>query len=524
MNLSDDNKLEDIYPACRAILGPEGWRRLMRHVGRGGPGILSNLPEGHVVPDFLPDLARLEWCRHVAATSPEALPTEAGEFAINPTLEVLQLSWHVTALVTAPEDAPAPRPGEEWALIRRDPFTGEVRVETADESQLLVLKVVADGLPLEQAAVGGLTVGQVEAAMLSAVEDGILIGPPSEIRREPEVFPQDPPREFLAARGFVLQWHITHACDLHCRHCYDRTKRGAPPTERALAVLEDLHAFCRSKHVRGHVCFTGGNPFLYEPLFDVYRAAHHHGFSTSILGNPVPRDALEKLIEIRMPGYYQTSLEGLPEHNDTIRGKGHFASVIVFLGVLRDLGISSAIMLTLTKDNMGQVLPLAERLRGHTDHFTFSRLSPVGEGADLLLPSREEYEAFLESYVTAADGNPILGLKDNLINIVRHRRGRRPFDGCTGYGCGAAFNFLALLPDGEVHACRKFSSPLGNAYERCLADIYDSDLAQRYRRGSEACRGCRLRPTCGGCLAVTSGHGLDIFAERDPHCFMETPS
>ena len=30
-----------------------------------------------------------------------------------------------------------------------------------------------------------------------------------------------------------------------------------------------------------------------------------------------------------------------------------------------------------------------------------------------------------------------------------------PFGGCTGFGCGAAFNFMAVLPDGEVHACRK---------------------------------------------------------------------
>ncbi|NDY43751.1 hypothetical protein G3N55_13020, partial [Dissulfurirhabdus thermomarina] len=40
--------------------------------------------------------------------------------------------------------------------------------------------------------------------------------------------------------------------------------------------------------------------------------------------------------------------------------------------------------------------------------------------------------------------------KDNLLNALLHREGLPLSDGCTGYGCGAAFNFIALLPDGEA--------------------------------------------------------------------------
>ena len=120
-----------------------------------------------------------------------------------------------------------------------------------------------------------------------------------------------------------------------------------------------------------------------------------------------------------------------------------------------------------------------------------------------------------------ADDNSIICLKDNLINIVLQQRGMEPFGGCTGFGCGAAFNFVTLLADGEVHACRKFPSLLGNVHEQGLADIYDSEIARRYRTRTSACRTCSLRPVCGGCMAVTYSHGLDVFQDRDPYCFIE---
>ena len=159
-------------------------------------------------------------------------------------------------------------------------------------------------------------------------------------------------------------------------------------------------------------------------------------------------------------------------------------------------------------------------LRELTDDFTFNRLSMVGEGANLQLPTRDEYEAFLKTYMNAAESNPIMGLKDNLINIVRHQEGGQPFGGCTGYGCGAAFNFISVLSDGEAHACRKFPSAIGNVIEQSIADIYDSDAAQRYRSGCSGCRDCPIRPVCGGCLAMAHSHGLNVFDERDPFCFM----
>jgi len=176
-------------------------------------------------------------------------------------------------------------------------------------------------------------------------------------------------------------------------------------------------------------------------------------------------------------------------------------------------------MLTLTAANMDQVLPLAELLRDRTDVFHFNRLALFGEGANLAMADRGRYRQFLESYLKAAGSNPVMGSKDNLINILLHEQGADLFGGCAGYGCGAAFNFVTLLADGEVHACRKLPSPLGTIRERTLSQLYDSDLAKRYRLGPAACNGCPVRVACGGCLAVAKCCEVATFTEKDPFCF-----
>ena len=335
----------------------------------------------------------------------------------------------------------------------------------------------------------------------------------------------DDPSLRRRADKFTLQWHLTHACDLHCLHCYDRSKLAGPKLHQAMAVLDELERFCEAHEVRGNVCLSGGNPFLYKGFFDVYASAAERGFGLSILGNPVGEEELDRLCAIRKPGYFQVSLEGLEEHNDHIRGEGFFERVMEFLPLLKARGIQAVVMTTLTSGNIDEVVPLARLLHGKADRFAFNRLAQVGEGASLGIPDKETYGRFMIDWMeagqqTASNGRSFLGYKDNLFNIDRHELGQKLYGGCTGFGCGAAFNFVALLPNGDVHACRKFPSMLGNIGQTPLTEIYASEGAARYRRGCTDCDGCAIRHRCGGCLAVSYGHGLDVFEERDPQCFM----
>lgn len=525
---------EDInatYPLCHSFVTDTTWEALAHAFHKTkAPGAFPDLISSNNaeldLPPFLQALAAVEKTVHALARSAEAFPKHIIQHELNPTLALFELDWEIAHLfVQAPSARRTPpRRAHAWTMVWLDPQDRAVRVEVASDEELLAIKILAEDISPEAAAgAAGVVPGTIDRAISAAVRNGIVLAPPSLIRRDATLLPDGTPDALIAARTFTLQWHITNACDLSCKHCYDRSTRSPLTLDQSLRILGDLRHFCRERHVRGSVCFSGGNPFLHERFFDFYETAAANGFITSVLGNPVPRADIERLLSIQKPGYVQVSLEGLPKHNDSIRGKGSYQRAIAFLETLRHLGISTAVMLTLTKDNMDQVLPLAERLRSHTDHFTFNRLSCVGAGASLRLPEPNAYAAFLRSYVDAARDNPIMGFKDNLINAVLHERGAPLFDGCTGFGCGAAFNFVALLPDGEVHACRKFPSRLGNILAEDLAAIYDGELAERYRRGPAECRSCTLRAVCGSCLSAANSQGIDIFEQRDPFCFFRNP-
>lgn len=324
-------------------------------------------------------------------------------------------------------------------------------------------------------------------------------------------------------KTFTLQWHLTNACRFHCRHCYDRSERQGLPLKRALQIISDLEYFCKRCRIKAHISFSGGDPLLSPYFWELYRVASEKKIQVSILGNPVSREIIRRLLEIQPPASYQVSLEGLCQHNDYMRGEGHYDQTFLFLKEARKAGLRTHVMLTLTSANLDQVIPLGEQLRGITPRFTFNRLSQVGEAAKLHLPSKQEYIGFLRQYESACRTNPVLACKDNLFNIIQYQASRSYGRGCTGYGCGAAFNFVALLPDGQVHACRKYPSLIGNILNMGLFELYNSSAAQTYREGSLACRQCRIRNVCGGCPAVTYGCGLDPLVERDPYCFIHDP-
>jgi len=526
------DKINAFYLLSRSVVGTDLWDRNVKPADAvPAPDALFSIlhAAGVALPGYLHDLLRIEHELWLVGGRASSIPSSVDALAVNPTVAVHEVHWRGLCGLFEPVPGPAVEPveGPERILLWFDQREKKARIKPASNDDLLALKMAAESISTESvAATGKVTVSAMEALIDRAVRQGLLLAPPSLLRRDPLVFRAVRPgdEEFLSSDSFTLQWHITQVCDLHCKHCYDRSDRSPLTLEQAVRVLDDLRAFCRDRRVRGAVSFTGGNPLLHPQFNEIYRAAADRGFVTAILGNPAPRGRIEEIMAIQQPVFFQVSLEGLREHNDNVRGAGHFDRIMAFLDVLRELGIYSMVMLTLTRDNMDEVIPLAELLREKADVFHFNRLALFGEGANLKLPDRTRYRKFLEDYLAAAETNPVMGIKDNLINILRREKGVDLFGGCAGYGCGAAFNFLSLLADGAVHACRKLPSPIGNLHCQSLAAIYDCEEARRYRLGPSACRDCEVRPACGGCLASTLSSGLNIFEDKDPFCFISEAS
>lgn len=478
------------------------------------PDLLEQFP-------FLPELAEVEILRDKLYQNPPDVPNEVTSWQIHPGIELLEVSWSGFPELFMDEKIIPARKNSIVMFLPQGHKTKPILLNP-DNNILLALKIVAENLDLLTLAKElDTSVPYLQNVLQLGVINGIILQPPSKLTRAQNFCsPRTSFKNFLTTNTFTLQWHITQNCDLHCRHCYDRSQRREVSLVEGKKVLDQLYNFCKHYRVVGQVSFTGGNPLLHPVFLELYREAHERGLMTAILGNPTGPKTLEKILKIQNLEFYQVSLEGLRDHNDYIRGQGHFDRVMQFLELLKEMDIYSMVMLTLTRDNQDQVLPLAEKLRSKVDLFTFNRLAMVGEGAALASAPTENYRGFLHSYMEAAKSNPHMRLKDNLFNILLAEQGREVGGGCAGHGCGAAFNFVSLLPDGQVHACRKLPSPVGDINQDDLITIYESDEAKRFRMGSSGCSGCRLHPVCGGCPAVTHGFGQNELTAIDPYCFL----
>ncbi len=477
-------------------------------------GLLATWP-------FLVELAEVELLLE-QPTVTENLPEDIDGYHLVPGVELLQVSWSgFSQLLNGKEIIPEQK--EELLLIVPQGQGKRPLISVADNNSLLALKIVVENLDLRKLAEElDVSVSDLQSLLRYGVAQGLLAAPLSRMIRPPGFALHTSGFEnSLRTNGFTLQWHITQTCELNCRHCYDRSQRKDVGLAEGTALLDQYYTFCDRYHVRGQVTFTGGNPILHPQFEQLYLAAHERGFKIALLANPASKEVLEKLVTIQMPEFYQISLEGLEQHNDYIRGKNHFQRSIKFLDLLKEMDIYSMVMLTLTRANLDQVLPLAEILRERVDSFTFNRLAMVGEGAALVSVEPAKFRDFLVRYRKAAEKNSIMRFKDNFFNLLSCQEDQPLQGGCTGYGCGAAFNFVSVLPDGQVHACRKFPSPIGDLNQQDFISIYESEMAVKYRKGSTSCFHCKIRPVCGGCLAVSYGFNKDPLESLDPYCFLE---
>lgn len=487
------------------------------------PMFLKTLAPKLGLEDFIVELSQAEAAIFEAEKAKIPCPNHESDFPIlNPSVEIIQTDWQLEDIIGMHGQEP-PLRQRGFLIIWKHPHTLEVFCEKANQEELLCAKMAVENLSVELVAQENQTTQlEIQQALLRCCRKGILIPPASKLTRNPKTLPPQSADCFNAtADSFTLQWYVTSECELNGARCSQPLQPQEVSIEQASKVLADLWDFCLKRHVDGHICFSGGNPFLHPQFMDIYQLASKQGFSTSLQATPVSSQQLEQMIKIQQPSCFQVRIEGLEKHDNQINGKNHFSQTIKFLNLLDEMDISSAVVLTLTKDNMGQILELADFLQDKTDYFTFRRLSPISQGTNLNLPEKEEFYNFVKHYVCASEKNPTMEYRDNLINIELSRRGWQLFDGCTGFGCGAAFNFIALLSDGQAHACQHFPSPIGNIYQSTIAQIYDSSQAEKYRAGSRACLKCRFKPVCGGCMACVSAQGRDELTEKDPFCFKE---
>ena len=246
---------------------------------------------------------------------------------INPSLQIIPTVWHGLTGLLDPEAEiwQQPEPGEELVLVWKSPHDHRTYSEAALPSDLAAVKIIVEDRDRYAAArEADVPVGCIDKVIRQAVSKGLLLSPPSRIRRPKSYRSIDSAEKTLSATVFTLQWHITGECDLNCLHCYDRSGRRSVDSTEGLAYSRPDAGFLPKPLCPGTGVFFRRQP----PAASRFSAAVPRRCRTwSCHGDPgKPHNSrqLSEIVAVQMPSYFQVSLEGLEEHNDRIRGSRTF--------------------------------------------------------------------------------------------------------------------------------------------------------------------------------------------------------
>jgi radical SAM/SPASM domain protein of ACGX system len=339
-------------------------------------------------------------------------------------------------------------------------------------------------------------------------------------------------------RSFSLQWHITVKCDQNCSHCYVRDERTyRNELEAILAfddckkVIDDEVEFCQKLEATPHIAFTGGDPLLREDFFEIVKYARKKGVIVSVMGNPyhLNEENIAKLKSLGIRGY-QISIDGLKETHDRFRKENSFDRSIEAIKDLRNAGIRTVVMFTISKENADDLLPVMELVSDlSVDVFAFARVCNYGNGEQLESLTPVEYRKILlqayekEKELIAEGSTTKFNKKDHLWIPLLEELGeiscQPTSDNIIYGGCSIGIRSLCILSDGTAFACRRFYSPIGKVPDQTIEELFLSAEMDHYRNAHyEKCSLCDLFQYCRGCPAVAYNN-VGRFGAPDPQCW-----
>ncbi|MDR3597103.1 radical SAM/SPASM domain protein, ACGX system [Clostridium sp.] len=336
----------------------------------------------------------------------------------------------------------------------------------------------------------------------------------------------------------AFQWHITDTCDQRCQHCYIFSENNDIPIiemayENIEAVLKNCTDMCEKLNRIPYFYITGGDPILHKDFWKMLEMFKANNITFGILGNPFHlNDEVCRKLRYYGCDKYQLSIDGLRETHDSIRKPGSFDTTIEKIKCIRNAGIKCAIMTTVSKTNISEIPEIIDIVAHHNvDIFAFARYCPTSLEKSTMHIEPNEYKEFLEvvwkKFDDYKDSDTTFNLKDHLWTLFLYEKGLytilEGLDENTIYdGCNCANCHMTILPNGNVYACRRMESLVGNAFRESMKDIFLGEKMDEFREYDkfEKCSKCELLRFCRGCPAVAYGYTHNSYA-ADPQCWKE---
>lgn len=324
--------------------------------------------------------------------------------------------------------------------------------------------------------------------------------------------------------GFYFQWHFLEACNLKCRHCYQKGVSFCHSSREIVdEAISQIGKALRTWKCNGRVSVTGGEPFAELDTLEYILGRLNDIDEVSdigILSNGTLIDAraVERIRVFDKLHEVQISFDGATAGvHDLMRGEGAFDRALRGLRELVDGDIRTAIMFTASRINKNDASAVIEFARNeNVSAITVERYTPTCGDPDPLALSREETRSLFADVLNAKRR-----MKGIRIRTCRPLWNLLSPD--VGGICPVGYSCITIMHDGTLLPCRRLPISLGNIMTDGLFKVwYTSPTLRKLRRRAEVavCSGCPHESLCGGCRAAAYATSGD-FMGRDPLCWKE---
>lgn len=308
-------------------------------------------------------------------------------------------------------------------------------------------------------------------------------------------------------KRFVLQWHLSEACNLKCLHCYQENHCPVQLEYTKLVSIYNQFKDLLSKlKMKGHINLTGGeplcNPYLFKILDLIKKDEDLITFSLLTNGTLITEEIAQK-IKSYNPYYVQVSLEGGKKTNDYIRGKGTYRSIAKGIINLKKNGIYTSISFTATNLNYKEFPKVVKYARKYqVDNVWSDRYIPIGCSEDKKLSlNYQETREYLE--IMQQERAKLYQKKNNKTRISMYRALQFQMTNDFAYGCTAGDTLLTVMENGDLVPCRRMPIVVGNLFQNDMSYLYfNSTLLKSLREDKipKDCKKCENSETCRGGL------------------------
>ena len=319
----------------------------------------------------------------------------------------------------------------------------------------------------------------------------------------------------------ILQWHITHRCNLRCTHCYQADYDAQMSRDALFSALDQYERFLKLRSLRGQINLTGGEPLTHPDFFDLALEIRRRDMDIAVLTNgTLITPALAHRLALLQPVFVQVSLDGTGRVHDAVRGPGSYRRALDGIDCLKAEGIPVHVSFTAQRANTRSLLPLALACRAHhVDKLWFDRVViPRGEDRAGLSLRTDEFRRLVLLASRLRRWTPLRC--DRALQFL-----------CSSdspcYRCGAGGDLLIFLADGGIMPCRRLPFVIGNLADGEIEEILrNSPVMQSLRTAPVpgACGGCEHAERCrGGARCVTYAQTGELFS-RDVNCWHDRNS